>query len=31
VTIYEALIQELGAEHDFIKELQEKAKAYEVH
>lgn len=27
----EALIQELGAEHDFIKELQEKAKAYEVH
>ena len=27
----EALIQELGAEHDFIKELQEKANAYEVH
>ena len=27
----EALIQKLGAEHNFIKELQEKAKAYEVH
>lgn len=27
----EALIHELGVEHDFVKELQEKAKAYEVH
>ena len=27
----EALIQKLGTEHNFIKELQEKAKAYEVH
>ena len=30
-TIIGELIQSLGTEHPFVKELQEKAKAYEVH
>lgn len=30
-TIMESFIKELGSNHNFIKELQEKAKAYEVH
>ena len=30
-SIIDKLIQDLGAEHGFVKELQEKAKAYEVH
>ena len=29
--LMDTFITELGSNHDFVKELQEKAKVYEVH